>query len=47
VLVSHDSSAIAELCDRCIWIEHGRINATGTPDEVLGAYLAAAHAAPV
>ena len=40
VLVTHDESAIRELCQRCIWIEHGRVAACGGPDEVLAAYAA-------
>jgi lipopolysaccharide transport system ATP-binding protein len=47
VLVSHDASAIAELCDRCIWIERGRINAIGAATEVLAAYTAAPHATSI
>jgi len=43
VLVSHDATAIAELCDRCLWIERGEILAAGTPVEVLAAYGAAVH----
>lgn len=43
VLVSHDAATILELCDRCVWIEHGRVAATGTPREVLGVYHAALH----
>ncbi|MFN2425027.1 MAG: ABC transporter ATP-binding protein [Candidatus Binatia bacterium] len=38
VLVSHDAATIAELCDRCVWIEHGRVAAAGAPGEVLAAY---------
>jgi lipopolysaccharide transport system ATP-binding protein len=45
VLVSHDLAAMAELCDRCVWIEHGRVNAIGAPADVLGVYSEAMHAA--
>jgi lipopolysaccharide transport system ATP-binding protein len=38
VLVSHDLAAMAELCDRCVWIEHGRVNALGDPADVLSRY---------
>jgi lipopolysaccharide transport system ATP-binding protein len=43
VLVSHDAATIRELCDRCIWIEHGVVAAAGLPDDVLAAYGAALH----
>jgi len=38
VLVSHDETAIVELCDRCIWIEYGVVAASGRPADVLAAY---------
>lgn len=38
VLVSHDAATIAELCDRCVWIEGGRVAAEGRPAEVLADY---------
>jgi lipopolysaccharide transport system ATP-binding protein len=47
VLVSHDLVAMTELCDRCVWIEHGRINAIGDPGEVLASYREAMHASRV
>jgi ABC-type polysaccharide/polyol phosphate transport system ATPase subunit len=39
VLVSHDLEALANLCDRLVWLDHGRIRQVGTPDEVVDAYL--------
>ena len=45
VLVSHDAATIAELCDRCLWIEDGLIAAEGPPAEVLAAYERAWHEA--
>lgn len=45
VLVSHEAAAITELCDRCLWIERGKILATGSPGDVLAAYGAALHTA--
>jgi lipopolysaccharide transport system ATP-binding protein len=45
VLVSHDASAVAELCDRCLWIEDGLVAAEGSPQEVLPAYERAWHEA--
>jgi lipopolysaccharide transport system ATP-binding protein len=47
VLVSHDLTAMAELSDRCVWIEHGRVNAIGKPADVLALYTEAIHAARV
>lgn len=41
ILVTHDEASIRELCDRCLWLEHGRIIASGNPEEVLAAYAAA------
>jgi len=38
VLVSHSMSAIRGSCTRAVWIEKGRIEGDGTPDEVIDAY---------
>jgi lipopolysaccharide transport system ATP-binding protein len=38
VLVSHSMPAIVEICNRCIWIESGRILMDGSPAEVTRAY---------
>ena len=38
VFVSHDSDAILRLCDRAIFLERGRVLASGKPREVLDAY---------
>jgi lipopolysaccharide transport system ATP-binding protein len=38
VLVSHDEKQIAELCDRVVWIEHGRSVLEGARDAVFEAY---------
>lgn len=37
VIVAHRLSTVTE-CDRLIWIENGRVRATGTPDEILPQY---------
>ncbi len=47
VLVSHDLAAMADLCDRCVWIERGRVNAIGAPADVLASYTEAIHTARV
>jgi lipopolysaccharide transport system ATP-binding protein len=41
VLVSHDTSAIAELCTRCIWLDDGIVRADGDTEEVIAAYVTA------
>lgn len=39
LLVSHDTAAVRELCQRALWLERGRIQACGLVDEVVDAYL--------
>ncbi len=41
LFVSHDMSAVKNLCDSAIWLEQGAVKAIGGPDEVVGKYLAA------
>lgn len=36
ILVSHSASQVAEVCDRAVMLEHGRIVVDGSTDEVLG-----------
>ncbi|WP_300617330.1 ABC transporter ATP-binding protein [Dokdonella sp.] len=38
VLVSHSEAQIAALCDRVLWVEHGRSVMEGDRDEVFAAY---------
>jgi lipopolysaccharide transport system ATP-binding protein len=45
IVVSHSMRAIKEICDRCIWLENGRIVADGSPDDVTHQYLEATKAA--
>ena len=42
VFVSHGDAQVRQICDRVVWIEHGRSMMEGAADEVLQAY----HAAP-
>lgn len=42
VFVSHGDSQVREVCDRALWIEHGRSVMQGNVDEVLHAYHAVA-----
>ena len=39
VLVSHSMGQVEQLCDRCIWINHGHIEAEGNPRDVTRSYL--------
>ncbi len=40
VVVSHDLDMVQELCDRALWLEHGRARMEGPVEEVLAAYRA-------
>lgn len=40
ILVSHDLSAIKQLCSRVLWIDNGLVRMEGPTDEVIDAYLA-------
>ena len=39
VIVSHALGQIEQICDRCIWIDHGKISKIGKPMEVHAEYL--------
>lgn len=41
LLVSHQTTEIAEHCDRALWLERGRLAALGATQEVLASYLSA------
>lgn len=45
VLVSHNEREIARLCDRVLWVEHGRSVLEGPRDEVFAAYHRDLHVA--
>lgn len=48
VMVSHSEDLVRSICNRAIWVEHGRTVLEGDVDEVCEAYSAAARgAAPV
>ncbi|NLG47283.1 ABC transporter ATP-binding protein [Gordonia sp. (in: high G+C Gram-positive bacteria)] len=38
VFASHSNEFLAQLCDRALWIDHGRIRMDGGIEEVVGAY---------
>ncbi|HEY8737030.1 MAG TPA: ABC transporter ATP-binding protein [Candidatus Dormibacteraeota bacterium] len=39
VFVSHDLAAVMDVCDRVLWLEHGRVRADGKPSDAVDAYL--------
>ena len=39
IFVSHNSAAVARLCDRCVYLEAGRVIQYGSTGEVMSAYL--------
>ncbi|KGQ20799.1 Teichoic acid export ATP-binding protein TagH [Lysobacter dokdonensis DS-58] len=43
VFVSHDAAAVRNLCDRAIWLEHGRMRMEGDAKAVTEAYHASAY----
>jgi lipopolysaccharide transport system ATP-binding protein len=45
IFVSHHGSQVAEVCERAIWLEEGRVNDEGPVASVLDAY-ARVHGAP-
>jgi len=38
VVVSHELEALARLCDRVLWLDHGRVRRFGPKEEVIAAY---------
>jgi len=38
LIVSHNALAIRKTCDRCVWLDAGRLRADGDPASVLAAY---------
>jgi ABC-type polysaccharide/polyol phosphate transport system ATPase subunit len=39
VLVSHALESIRELCNQCVWMEHGRVRQSGKAESVIADYL--------
>ncbi|MGD0899287.1 MAG: ABC transporter ATP-binding protein [Thermoguttaceae bacterium] len=39
IIVSHNLDFLKGLCDRILWLDHGRLRAAGPPQEVIPAYL--------
>lgn len=45
IIVSHSMQAVREICNRCLWMDGGRVVMDGTPDEVTRAYINSVRAA--
>ena len=43
ILVSHDLGSLARLCEKGIWLDHGRVTASGPMPEVIAAYTNHVH----
>lgn len=41
IFVSHDTAAVVNLCDRCVWLDAGKLRRVGRTREVCEEYLAA------
>ena len=39
VVVSHDLTRLAAMCDRVLWLDHGRVRSLGDPETVIGQYM--------
>ncbi len=39
IMVSHDHQLITSLCNRVIWLDHGKLIADGEPNEIVERYL--------
>lgn len=39
IMVSHDHLLVKSLCNRVIWLDHGRLMADGAPDDIVERYL--------
>lgn len=47
IIVSHGSENLRALCDRALWMDHGRVRACGPTDEVIDSYEASGAAPSV
>lgn len=47
LLVSHSINQVRRICDRCIWIDNGKLIMEGTADEVCNAYVEDANYAKI
>ena len=39
VMVSHDHALLRSLCNRMLWLDHGKLVADGVPEEIVDRYL--------
>jgi ABC-type polysaccharide/polyol phosphate transport system ATPase subunit len=39
VLVSHDMTSVSRMCNRAVWLQHGKVMDDGPPDAVVAKYL--------
>ena len=46
LFVSHNLAQLREMCDRVIWLDHGRVRGIGSPGEICRAYEREAEATP-
>ncbi len=47
VLVTHEIPTLEQICNRALWMQHGRVMMEGRPDEVVAAYKASVATAHV
>ncbi|MDH5571370.1 MAG: ABC transporter ATP-binding protein [Gammaproteobacteria bacterium] len=40
IMVSHDHRLVMSLCNRVIWMDHGKLVADGSPEDIVDRYLA-------
>lgn len=40
IMVSHDHKLVMSLCNRIIWLDHGKLVADGSPEEIMARYMA-------
>ena len=45
IIVSHGMQAIKDICNRCLWMDEGRVLMDGSPEEVTRAYIDTVRAA--
>jgi len=45
VFVSHQMQAVAQLCDRAIWLDHGQVEREGPASDIVAEYLQAGYGA--
>jgi ABC-2 type transport system ATP-binding protein len=38
VLVTHDLGSVRTMCDRAVWLDHGKLRGTGSPGEIVDGY---------